>query len=423
MELVTGLAIAVVTAVLVVTGAVVAGFVMLFRRRGDRGLATSRPSGMPALQQRAGSALVRLDDAVREADTELGFALAQFGRERAQGYADALAAARGKLTEAFRLRQALDDAVPDSDRDRRAWTLQIIALCEQAQTTLDDQAAEFARLRGLEVNAAGTLRDVRSRIDVARARVPAATETLQRLTARYAPHTFAHVTGSVEAAQRELDESARAADTAEPGINAHGVSAVAATLQQAALAAHRAAGILDAVDRVEGDLAAADEALERLRASARDDLAEAREQRDQAPDAPTGRAIIDAMAAVEAALAPREGAADPVAELDRIGAAIAGLDLALASARNQAQRLRHAREAYESTLVSARSQIAAARDFIARRGGGAAARTRLAEAQRQLALAQAAAGPDPVEALDTVRRAVTHARDADALARYDAMGR
>jgi hypothetical protein len=47
----------------------------------------------------------------------------------------------------------------------------------------------------------------------------------------------------------------------------------------------------------------------------------------------------------------------------------------------------------------------------------AAARTRLAEAERQVALAVAES--DPVIALDTARRAMTHATDADALARYD----
>ena len=66
--------------------------------------------------------------------------------------------------------------------------------------------------------------------------------------------------------------------------------------------------------------------------------------------------------------------------------------------------------------MSAKSQISVVRAYIGKNGGGVAARTRLAEAERQLMLAEAAT--DPVEALDTVRRAVTHARDADALARY-----
>ncbi len=110
-----------------------------------------------------------------------------------------------------------------------------------------------------------------------------------------------------------------------------------------------------------------------------------------------------------------KGVRDPVAALDELDAAAGQLDLALASARNQQQRLTHARAAYEGALVLAHSQIAAARSVIG--GAGVTARTRLAEAERQLALAQVAT--DPVEALDTVRRAVTHARDAEDLARYD----
>ena len=153
-----------------------------------------------------------------------------------------------------------------------------------------------------------------------------------------------------------------------------------------------------------------------LRENARSDLVEARGERDTAPDAETGRAIIDAMAAVDHALAPTGGPADPVADLDSIGAAVGQLDLALASARNQADRLSHARAAYAGTLVSAASQIAVVRELIGSRGGTVSARTRLAEAERQYALAQVET--DPVAALDTVRRAVTLARDADALARY-----
>ena len=40
----------------------------------------------------------------------------------------------------------------------------------------------------------------------------------------------------------------------------------------------------------------------------------------------------------------------------------------------------------------------------------------LAEAEEELALAERST--DPVEALDAARRAITHARDAEVLARY-----
>lgn len=422
MDVVTGISIAVVTAVVLITGLVIAGFVVLFRRRGDRGITPVRSEGrgLADLRRRSGTMLVRLDDALREADDELGYAIAQFGAATAEPYADALAIARGKVAEAFRLRQALDDSVPDSEQQQREWTLQIIALCEQAEKALAAQDTTFAGLRRLEVNAAGTLQDVRSRIAASEARLPSSRDTLSTLTSTYSPTTVAAVTDSIDRATSALARAGKLADEAEPGISASGVSAVSTTLHDASQAAHEADQALDSLDRTARDLEAADAALAELRMKTKADLAEAARERDKAPDAETGQGIIDAMAAVEAALVPADGKADPVSELDRIGDAVSQLDLALASARNQAQRLQHARTAYVGTLVSAKSQIAAAKEYIGSRGGSVDARTRLAEAERQLMLAEAAS--DPVEALDTVRRAVTHARDADALARYNSMG-
>lgn len=414
MDVVTGIATAVITAVVLVGGLVVGGFVLLFRRRGDRGIAPSGPNTIEELGKRASSLLVRMDDAVREADEELGYAIAQFGADRARGYGEALTAARGKVVEAFRLRQALDDAVPDSDRERREWTLQIIALCEQAQTSLGEQDARFADLRKLEVNAAGTLADIRSRIADGTARLAPARETLAGLEKSFAASTFAAVAGNVDDAERALGEATAGADAAAPAISASGVNDVTGSLDAAGQAAHRADQLLDAVDRTARDLATAATAVETLRASTRKDLVEAASERDKAPDPQTTQGIIDAMAAVESALAG--DTTDPVAALDRIGDAVSHLDIALASARNQASRLAHAKAAYEGTLVSATSQIAAVREYIGVHGAGVGARTRLAEAERQYELAKAAT--DPVEALDTIRRAVTHARDADALARY-----
>jgi chromosome segregation ATPase len=421
MDVVTGLTIAVVTAVVLITGAVLGGFAVLFRRRGDSGIRSSGDSSLDALSTRAGSLLVRLDDAVRDADDELGYAIAQFGPERARDYADALASARTKVAEAFRLKQALDDAIPDSERKQREWTLQIIALTEQAEQALAAQDARFSDLRRLEVNAAGTLASVRARIAATSSRVGAMRISVDGLGARYAPETFAQVAGNPDAAAALLATASSKADAAAPRISASGVSAVSATLQEAGQAAHRAEQLLDAVERTARDLADAESALEELRTRTRQDLVEARAERDSAPDADTGEAILRAMAGVESILAePPAPPVHPIAELDRLGDAVAELDAALATARNQAQRLEHARAAYAGTLVSARSQISEARRYIGSRGGGVDARTRLAEAERQLMLAEAAT--DPVEALDTIRRAVTHARDADALARFDTMG-
>ena len=111
---------------------------------------------------------------------------------------------------------------------------------------------------------------------------------------------------------------------------------------------------------------------------------------------------------------------DPLARLDAVREAESRLDAALSSARSRQQRLDSAREALRGALFSARSHLEVASAFIGDHPGrvGPDARTRLAEAERQLALAQAA--NDPVEALDIARRVSRLAQDADALARYDA---
>lgn len=418
MDFIAGAGLAIGTLLVLVIALGVVGFVVLFARRGDRAVSRSGGSSIPELSRRAGTLLVRADDAVREADDELGYAIAQFGAERARPWADALKAARGHVAEAFRLRQALDDSVPDSDREKREWTLQIIALCERALESIAEQDAAFSGLRGEEANAEGSLRDLVRRIEDATARLESAQRLLEELDGRFASTTLAGIRSHPAEARTLLERADDLADDAARGISASGVSSVSGILAEGERAVRRADALLDAIDRTARDLDSADAALDRLRASTAADLAEARAERDSAPDADSGAAIIAAIAAVEG-FSPSTPA-DPVADLDRLGDAVSQLDLALASSRNQKQRFAHARAAYEGTLVSARSQIAVVSDLVASGRAGVSARTRLAEAERQLMLAEAET--DPVEALDTIRRAVTHARDADALARYDLGG-
>ncbi|NYF09957.1 ElaB/YqjD/DUF883 family membrane-anchored ribosome-binding protein [Leifsonia sp. AK011] len=414
MDLLAGASLAIGTFLVLALIIGVVAFAVLFVRRGDSRTARAG-SGIAELSRRAGTLLVRLDDAVREAEDEVGYAVAQFGTDRAQPFADSLDDAQRKLAEAFRLRQALDDAVPDSDRERREWTLQIIALCEQAEELLARQDDAFRRLRSVEANAAGSLEDLRRRIRDSSARVVEARTTIATLRDGYADRVVRDVAGNAERAERLLALAAEHADATAADIHESGVNSVSGRLTEAAQAAREADGLLDAVDRRARELEAAASALADRRTTAAADVAEARRELDSAPDPDSGARILSAIERVTA-FEPRSPA-DPVADLDELGESIEDLDLALASSRNQAQRLAHARAAYEGTLVSARSQIAVARDLVARGHTGVAARTRLAEAERQFEIAQAET--DPVEALDAIRRAVTHARDADALARYD----
>ena len=415
-----GATVAVVTVIVVVGVLLAGGIVLLFRRRS--GAQPSSASGLGALRTRANILLVRADEAVTAGEDELGFAVAQFGDTRTSQFAASMADARGKLAEAFRLQQALDDSVPESAQKKREWTLQITALCEAAIATVAGQDRDFSRLRGAEADSPARIADLRARIAAERADLAATAGTRERLLASYDPALLG-ADDPVAAATAALDAAAESVDDAEARIAPSGVNTVGGLLEDAEGSLRRAAGVQQAQRQLGARLDAAASALDSLVDSTERDLAEARLQRDAAPDADTGEAIIRAVADVEKTRSAVGASRDPVAGLDALTTAVAALDTALASARNQTQRLEHARSALVGTLVSARSQIAALKSLVADggRGVGAEARTRLAEAERQLMLAEAET--DPVEALDVARRAVTHARDGEALAHYDSMQR
>jgi hypothetical protein len=422
-EVARGATVALVTVVVVVAVVLAVGLALLFRRRS--GASPSSASGLPALRTRANVLLVRADEAVTAGEDELGFATAQFGDARTAAFAATMAEARAKLVEAFRLQQALDDAVPESAQRRREWTLQIVALCEAAIAAVRDQDRDFTSLRSAEADSPARIAALEARVLAAQSRLEPAAQTMERLRTDFAPALVTPVEGRVEAAAAALDEAHASLADASTRLSPSGVNTVAGLLEDVDAFLGRATVALDAIDRTSARLDAAASALDDLVASSLVDLEEARRQRDSAPDPETGAGIIRAMADVESARSAVTGAArrDPVAGLDTLAAAVASLDTALAVARNQAQRLDHARAALVGTLVSARSQIASLRELVSARGRsvGAEARTRLSEAERQLSLAEAEA--DPVEALDAARRAVTLARDGDALAHYDAMHR
>jgi len=414
-------AFAIVVGIIVVAG-FVAGLALLFRNR--QGAQSSSASGLPALRDRANVALLRLDDSLADARNELGFAVAQFGEERTSEFAEAVDEATGLATSAFRLRKELDDAFPESDTRRREMALQLIAFSERAQRLLDDQQGTFTERRAAELAAPQALGDLSAAVAAAAKRIAPARKTLARLAADYRPQVADEHADAVAEARRQLAAATKTVATATTQLSPAGVNAVTGDVATARTAVARATALLDSIDTLEAELDNAAAAVTSLVASTRADLAEARAQRDSAPDADSGAAIVDAVDGVEKALAAIAAASrpsDPIESLDQLNAAVAELDTALATARNQSQRLDHARLALTGTLVSARSQLAAAKGFIGAGGRrvSAGARARLSEAERELAIAEAEA--DPIEALDAARRAVTNARDADALARFDAM--
>lgn len=390
----------------------VVGFVVLGRR--------ARRSANAPLPGRtdAGVAIVRADDAVRAAADDYEFALAQFGEDRTRDFARALAAAQADLDQAFVLQNRIDDAEWEGENRRRGWAKSIQAMADRARETVQAEAARFADLRRSEESAPETLKLIRGQLTAVEGRRSAAQQVLATLAADYVESAVAPVAGNLDAAATASAEARAAADEADAAIAASRVTAVTDALARAQQRTRDAAALLDAIDHRRDELAAAVAGVTALAGEQKAALEEARSLRDTPPDPDSSALVNDAIGGLEGELAAVGGSGrrDPVAELDRLVDAGDALDVAVSAARNQQRRLDGARGALAGALVSARTQISSVEDYIGSHGGGAGSRTKLAEAKRELVVAENES--DPVAALDAARRAQNRARDADDLARY-----
>jgi TPM domain len=413
----------------------------------------------PDLAYRASAALIEVDDAVRTSEQELAAARAHFGAEAVAEFTAALEQSRADMLRAFALRQRLDDDEPEDERTARALHAEIVRIATAADDRLDDQVEAFDALRGLEARAPEYVAGLRTRLDGVVARLPQAAATWAALQGRYAVTAIEPVDGDLDqarefltAAEAELaaaqsltaggsapgpveqasgDAAAGLATNGRssrpdagnvagngagsPGGPASGTAAAVVAGRAAEDAITQAETLLDGILRREAELADAIERVPAARADVELDLAEARALPGDAIDAVVARAAAAFAEADKAAGWPRP---DPIAALRLLGEAGTALDQGIADARADADRARRAAAALAQAVLTARSSVAAAEDFVATRRGaiGAQARTRLAEARRHL---EQAGGPDPVAALREAQQADALAEAALRLAQAD----
>jgi hypothetical protein len=370
------------------------------------------------LQFRANSSLLELDEAMKTSQLDLDFARAQYGEEATAGFDRALAQSRDELSRAFTLRQQLDDDIPEDEPTTRQMLGEMIRLTEAADARLDAQAEAFAGLRDLERTAPQVLEALAPRVRELRERIPREEQRLADLTQRFAASAVAPVrdnvteaTARLAAAEQEVNE---ALDALGEGRSGEAVSDIRAAEDAVA----QTTTLLDAVGRLAADLDGAAGRVAAVRAETEKDLAEARSlisAGDRSGLRPQIARAEAALTSADAALNPADGSpADPLAALRQLEEADIALEQALSVARDAQTQLRRATEALDQALLSARSTIAAAADFIDTRRGavGPEARTRLAEAQRHLDLAVALRRDDPVTALREAHQATTLAQHA-----------
>ncbi|MRG60178.1 hypothetical protein GE115_09905 [Agromyces sp. CFH 90414] len=420
----------------VVFGAAAVGAVLVMvgvRRAASRRGQVELDAGR-RLEIEAKGLIVRADESVREGRREVAFAEAQFGAARAAPLREAVDRAGGLLREALLLQQRLDDAEPDTAAERRTWSSRIADGCRSAIALVDAATAELTAARAAERDVADELPVLRERIAQLQRRLATADAALEHLGRRFASSTLAaadadrrRASAAVAEAGVAVEVAAQRAATAGAGDAAE--EPAADLLGRARAAAEQAERRLEAVERLEADLATASDEARAEAARLDVELAEARAQRDgladgsDAAEPGVAAAAVDLGAALRQASAllaePAPALADPFLLRDRLRAARDRVEAARADARRASSRLHGARSALGGALAIAESRILVARGLVDRGRShvGADARTRLAEAERQLVIARQE--PDPVAALDAARRAAARASDAEALARYD----
>ena len=389
------------------------------RRRGASTSRTPEKQSLEQLEKSAARRLVELDDALATSEQELGFAEAQFGTEPTAGFRDALTRARALVTEAFRARSALEEAHGEAG-GRREALLRIVAQCDEADALLAAQEEAFEALREVEQNLSGSITTARGALDSAASAVESTTTTLDRLREEYAASALSDIADAPEQlprllqlAEAELQAALAAHERQEP-------SAAAIEVRSAQLVLAQLHSTAATVDRRAAELAEARSAV----AEQRSDLASGLEAARAIPSTTASSpALESAVAAAQAALDAADDR-DPVSSLTRLVAADRTLDAVLADAREESERRAAAEAVLERTLVSTRSAILSAAEYVASHRGavGASARARLAEAQAQLEVAVETRASDPVTALETARAAHELARRALDSAEQDVRG-
>lgn len=377
-----------------------------------------------ALDDLSKAIVVDVDNAVRTSDSELALAVEEFGAAQTQPFSQAVNNARTTLAQAFNVRQILDDAVPESVQQRRDLLTRVVVAAAKADRELDTQTEAFDKLRDLVINAPSRLDSLTQQMVDLTARLGPSEQALTALHSQFDSAALTSVADNVKTAQQRLG-------FADQNItNARRLVARPAGEQWGLVDAIRAAesslgqarSLLDAVDRAGVDINRAVAALPSAITDIQNGINQANGQLQQGQtrhrtELTTAR--DQAVAAV--ADADKNGSSDPLGAFTRLTKADADLDRLLAGVAEEREATARLSRAYDQALAAAQYRVRGVSDFIDTRRGsiGPEARTRLAEAVRQLQAAQDKRATNLNEAIAHANGAATLAAQAQSLANDD----
>ncbi len=379
---------------------------------------------LDALDELSRSIVVEVDNAVRTSENELVLAVDEFGERDTAPFRAAVTAAKTTLTQAFNVRQILDDAVPETPQQRRDLLTRVIVAAAKADRELDAQREAFAKLRDLVINAPSRLDALTQKMVDLTARVAPAEQTLAGLHQQFADTALQSVADNVETAKHRLafaDQNITNARTlvARPAGSQAGL---VDSIRAAESALGQARTMLEAVDSAATDINRAIATLPDAIVDIQNGIKAADAQLAQGGIAESD-ALKSARDAAARAVAEAEtnGGTDPLGAFTALTQADADLDRLLANIEEEREAADRLRRAYEQALFTAQSRVRGVSDFIDTRRGsiGPEARTRLAEAVRQLQAAQDKQATNITEAIAHANGAAMLAGQAQQIANSD----
>lgn len=372
------------------------------------------------VQTQAGAALVQADDAITSSREELGFAVAQFGEAATSAFTGAVETAKAKMSEAFDLKQKLDDEIEDTVHDRRAWHIRIMQICDEIDDVLDENTEAFDALRKLEQNAPQELERVKGERAALQPLLDGAAAALSALADTYDSTALSTVADNPAQAQERALLADRSIEAAAQAIAAGRSGEAAFAIRTAEQSVAQAAQLVQAITALGSELTDIEAQAQALVTELQADVAAAQ----QLPD-PDGAIASVATATVRQLQLAQTGLAgasrDPRRVLDALTAANTQIDAAIAQGTQAAERTRRAQQMLEQTLTQAGSEIRATREYIETRRGtvGSTARTRLSQAEASLTQALNLRATDPVAALTEAGRSLDLVRQATSSAQAD----
>jgi predicted nucleic acid-binding Zn-ribbon protein len=372
--------------------------------------------------------VVDVDNAVRTSANELALTIEEFGEQRTQPFTRAVDNAKAALSQAFTVRQQLDDAIPETRAQRRELLTEVIVAAARADVELESQREAFEEMRDLVVNAPSRLDALTQQVVDLTARIPPADQRMTELHNEFDAAALASVATNVATAKDRLafaDQNlSRARDLAARPVSGE-QSGLVDAVHAAESSLGQARSLLDAVDSAANDIRHAVATLPALIADIQSGIEHANTalQNAHQTKAPHLRDLASARTAAAQTLdlARTNGSSDPLASftgLAKANADLSGLLATIAEEQAAAERLTRT---LEQALFTAQSRVHAVSEYIDNRRGsiGPEARTRLAEASRQIEAAQDKNPTDLSEAITHANNAASLAAQAQSLAEAD----